>query len=199
MLFGRNDGGATEQGLGLCSPGELSSYSSSCYSTTSGKTGGGDVNELSDEKQGELIRLTLPANYTWNSVQVSSLDNNGGSPFEHGILWAGNAATPTGLAGSLTNETKICTFIAGSPVTAANGCTILSGANGNSPTFSVAGGSAGATYLFFEAYDWTNTSNKNNDYLVKAASVTRTPEPGTLSLLGIGIAGIFGRLRRKRA
>ena len=63
-LWLRNNPGDT--GLGVCSEG-----SSACAS------GGGDVNELSNEGQPELIELTLPSSSAWTSLWVSSLDSGG--------------------------------------------------------------------------------------------------------------------------
>lgn len=199
VLFGRNDGSGSEQGLGVCSPNEISS--SSCYSVAANKTGGGDVNELSNENQAELIRLTLPAGYNWTSFQVSSLDNNGSGPYERGMVWAGSNATPTGAPGALSNEgaSAFCTFIGSNPVGVGGTCTILSGSTTASPTFSVPASLGGAQYIFFEAYNWQYPSKTNNDYLVKAASVSATPEPASLMLFGTGLLGFAGLSRRKRS
>ncbi len=189
-LFGRNDGSGTEQGLGVCSPNEIGS--SSCYASG---TGGGEINELSNENQQELIALTLSAGYTWQDVQVSSLDINGSAPFEHGMFWSSNTSTPSGSVSSHLSDAFLCKFTAGNPSASAAGSCTISNAGTHSPTFSFSG--AGQT-LFFVAYDWqTSGTVVNNDYLIRAADIATIPEPASMMLLGSGLVGIGGLLRRR--
>ena len=64
------------------------------------------------------------------------------------------------------------------------------------PTFSIPSIYQTAPYLIFEP--WSATGN-NNDFLVRAATVDPVvPEPGTLLLLGTGIASLVVRRRRAR-
>lgn len=183
-LYGRNE--TNDRGIGVCSPGET------CTSP-----GGGDYNELSNERGPELIRLAIQPGWVWNSIQLSSLDNNGGGAVEHAMIFAGNVANPLGPAGGLTNETVFCKVTAGATVTTNGGCTLSGGINSVEPIFNVPSAYAGSSYLFFEAYDWTNSNNTNNDYLIKSATISRVPEPGTLGLLGSSILGLLAFRRRR--
>jgi PEP-CTERM motif len=183
-LYGRNE--SNDRGIGVCSPGET------CTSP-----GGGTYNELSNEGKPELIRLALQPGWNWSSVRLSSLDNNNGGALEHGMIFAGSSATPLGLAGNLTNATDFCNIKAGATVTVSGGCTLTAGINSVEPSFSIPSGFAGANYLFFEAYDWTSSTQTDNDYLIYSAAITRVPEPGTLALFGSGFIGLLAFRRRK--
>ena len=180
-LFGRNQ--ANDHGVGICDPSEAMSCGSG--------SGGGDYNELSNAHAFEVIRLTLPDGYVWDSVQVSSLDKNGSTDpakFERGQLWGSSFADPN-VADS--NSTLLCDFVTGGA--ANNFCTV---GTGFEPVLDLSG-HQNDKYLFFAAQDWSGGSNTNNDYLVYAATITQTPEPGSLSLLAAGLVGGIGLLRRK--
>jgi PEP-CTERM motif len=169
-LYVRNQ--TNDHGFGVCSPAD--------DPPCPGPNGGGDFNELDNEGANELLRLTLPAGYEWVSVQLSSLDNNGGSSFEYGELWADLDGDPTSL------DTVLLQFLGNGPV---------------EPTFLVPASAATSPYLFFRPYDWSPGGlNTNNDFLVYAVTIIEpprdTPEPATLSLLAIGVLAL-GALRRK--
>lgn len=177
-LFGRSESG--DSGIGICSSGETCTV-----------PGGGDLNELSNQKNQEVLRLTLPSGDTWISVQLSSLDNNDGqgSP-ERGLLLTD---------GPNNTFTVICAF-AGSGPTSGNGisaCT-QSGGSGEEPIFTIPTAYASAQHLYFAPYDWLNGTNTNNDFLVRAATFTSSvPEPGSLALMGSGLLALAGLARRR--
>lgn len=157
-----------DHGLGICNPLER---------PCPGPRGGGDINELDNDGAQELIRLTLPAGYDWVSVQLSSLDDNSGSNFEFGQLWADLDGDPDSL------DTVLWQFKGDGPI---------------EPSFLIPGFAANAPYLFFQPLDWETGENDNNDFLVyQAALQPSVPEPATIGLLGIGLLAL-GRLRRKR-
>jgi PEP-CTERM motif len=160
-----------DHGLGICSPAD--------DPPCPGPDGGGDFNELDNEDANELIRLTLPDGYRWESVQLSSLDNNDGAGFEYGQLWADLDGDPTSL------DTVLWQFRGDGPV---------------EPSFLIPGSAATAPYLFFQPFDWSPGGlSSNNDFLVYQASITQTrvPEPATIGILGIGLLALV-RPRRKR-
>jgi len=174
-LFGRNDG-IDDRGLGICDPKETGAQCG-----TGG--GGGDYNELSNEAADELIRLTLPAGYHWVSVQLSSLDDNGSTNtalWERGQLLTSSSGTPG-------SGTAICNVIFGGSFSC------YGGGDGINPILNITGASANSPYLFLKAYDWSGGGNKNNDYLIQAATIGKTPEPATMLLMGSGIAALLGR------
>ncbi len=132
--------------------------------------GGGNDNELSNEVHPELIRLTLAPGYSWVDAWISSLDTA-----EKGQLWASNLSGTLGQfsAGEFTS------FAAGGPVTF---------------SFPITGDAATSNYLYFIP----GPTGTNNGYLVYKVDVVANPEPGTLLLLGSGLA-TFGALAWRRA
>ena len=73
FLFVRNE--PEDRALGVCSPGELGSTACGVPGVYSG-SGGGDINELSNQSKPELIRLKIDDGWDWQSVSVSSLDSS---------------------------------------------------------------------------------------------------------------------------
>lgn len=174
QLWLRNDGvGSNEYGFGVCSTGE------SCGAP--GGTGNGDINELSDERNLEVIRLTLPSAKRWSDLWVSSLDAGGTNSNESGILYWSNSATP--VLSSLTGASF--SHIA------------LNADYGSIWSLVSASIDPTANYLFFIP-DAANGSN--NDFLVWGAGVTAVPEPDTYAMLlaGLGLLGFIARRRTQQ-
>lgn len=184
-LFRRNDN-VNDAGFGVCSPGETL--------CGDGSGGGGDYNELSNNINSELIRLTLPDGYTWASVALSSADTNDGDAgsWERGQLWASGSALPSVTPGSL-GGTVVWQITGGTPNQTIPGG-LFTPSNNTSP------------FLFFEAYDWLNNDNTNNDYLIHSVTVQepddnteqQVPEPTLLTLFSGGAAALWGARRRSR-
>ena len=118
--------------------------------------GGGDVNEISNQLNNEVIRLTKgAAGEQWTSLWVSSLDAGGSGGAETGTFYWSNSATP-----NLSTLTTKFTFRYGDfgPNTA----------EGNVLSLNPTGFDANANYVFFVA--GPNTAGTNNDYLLWQAS-----------------------------
>jgi len=164
-----------DHGLGVCSEGE-----SACAS------GGGDVNEISDQQNFEGIRLTLPSNSKWTELWVSSLDSGGTNNNESGILLWGSDPTFGTIGG-------VFQFSFANFNPDVEGDLLSLNPPGFDPT---------APYLLF-INDFTNGSlgeGANNDYLLWKGAYTSTlreaPEPGTYLLLAIAFAGLMFSRRR---
>jgi len=182
VLWERHDG-VNDDGLGVCSEG-----------TSACSTGGGDVNELSNQHAVEWIVLTLPTNKEWDQVWLSSLDNNGGSPNEKGTIYLSNTLSISGA--------DVFGFQHGVFTTSDNGDIE------NAIGFSF---NAFAKYLIFRAGSDGDPAGegRNNDYLIWGVTLadcqdcgtqnTGVPEPVTLALFGAGLAGAAVLRRRRRA
>ena len=82
VLWERN-AAPTDHGIGVWSNGEPDPIAN-----------GGDVNEISNQLNTDVIRLTKAAGQTWTSLWVSSLDSGGSGSAETGTLYWSNSATP---------------------------------------------------------------------------------------------------------
>ena len=151
-LYRRNQ--TNDLGLGVCNPVEAITYGGDCP----GPEWGGDVNELDDAGQRELIVLELPQGYEWVSVGISSMDTNDGAPIpERGQLYADADGIPNSNFANNAGDSVISQFEGG--ITPITFDIVISESNARSP------------FLILEPSDWSGTTGNNNDYLVAQATV----------------------------
>jgi hypothetical protein len=159
-----NNNSNDEHGIGVCSEG------------TAACTGVGDVNEVSNQQNLEVLRLTLPAANRWSSLWVSSLDAGGSGNNETGTLYWSNQAQPE--LSTLSTQR----VFAHSDLSGANEADLLA-LPGFSATFDPA-----AKYLFFRA--GPNPAGNQNDYLVWGGNLRPIPEPAALLALLAGLTAV---------
>jgi hypothetical protein len=144
-----------DRGFGICNPLEASANGGDCPS------GNGDINELDNLGQTEIMALELPAGYRWVSVAVSSLDTNDGDSAgpERGLLYA-NPDDSFGTTPGAIGATVIQNLTGTGTGTGAEQTINIPQANETSP------------FLVFEPYDHTtNSPDATNDYLVWSATI----------------------------
>ncbi|CAG0123806.1 partial Serine-aspartate repeat-containing protein D, partial [Rhodocyclaceae bacterium] len=143
VLWGRNV--PNDHGIGVWSSGEPDPVAS-----------GGDVNEISNQLNNEVLRLTKADGQSWTSLWVSSLDSGGSGSAEAGTLYWSNSATP-----DLSSLSTKFTFHYGDFGTSVEGDLL---------TLNPANFDPSAKYLFFVA--GPNPAGTNNDYLFWKATTT---------------------------
>jgi uncharacterized repeat protein (TIGR01451 family) len=136
-----------DHGIGVWSKGEPDPVAS-----------GGDVNELSNQLNNEVIRLTKNSGEQWTSLWVSSLDSGGSGGTEMGTLYWSNSATP-----DLSTASKFTFKFGDFGTNTAEGDVLSLHPTGFDPN---------ASYVFFVA--GPNPAGNNNDYLVWQASTAAT-------------------------
>ena len=137
--------GGNDNGLGVVSNGENPAL-------------GGDVNEISNQLNTDVVRLTKSDTDKWTSVWVSSLDANGSGGAETGTFtWSNSPAPDLSTLAASSYTFKYGQFGASE--------------QGNVLSLNPAGFDPTAKYLFFRA--GPNAAGTNNDYLLwKATTAT---------------------------
>ena len=172
-LWKRNE--RHDHGVGICSEGK-----DACIH------GGGDVNEISNQMNLEVLRLTLPTGKKWTGLWVSSLDAGGSGSDETGTLFWSSLEKPDLSRLSATSFTFKHSDL---------------GATDQGNLFAVPGFpprfDASATYLFFRA--GVNPDGNDNDYLVWGGDLGVVPEPTGMLMIAAGLIAMgsitLGRLR----
>lgn len=149
-------------GFGACNPSEAT-----C-------SGGNDGTQVDNSGQDEVIRLALPAGYRWVSIQLASLDYNGGNPDQATVSFDDSGVL--GSVGSIGG-----TFLAN-----------LSGDINSTATLSIPSAQRYAQYLYLEP----KIAGLNSFFAYNAA-LQAVPEPGSVFLTLTGIGIIVARLRRR--
>jgi hypothetical protein len=171
LLWLRNE--TNDHGLGVCDDSVMD-----CVG------GGGDENELDNTDSLEIITLENTNGGSWVSLWVSSLDDGGTNDSETGTLLWSHVENDFDFLNSFSFS-----FNDISPAVEAE-ILGLAAASAFDPT---------APYLAFIAGDDVDTG-ENNDYLVWKGSIdTPIPEPGTLGLMGLGLAALGLLARRRRS
>ena len=160
VLWQRNQ--RNDRGLGVISDGETL------------PTNNGDVNEISNQLNKDVLRLAKADEDQWRALWVSSLDQNGTGGAEKGRVYWSNDPTPN--LDTLINGGQSFAFEYGDFGTSVEG---------NILTLTQASGfDLDAEYVFFTAGLGTTDTGTNNDYLVWQATTTLTntamvtPPPG---------------------
>ena len=175
--------GGTDNGIGVCSEGK-----DACDS------GGGNINELSNQLNYEVILLDKGVNQSWVSLWVSSLDNT-----EVGTLFWGNSSDIDTLLGGSGNSFSYVSTDFGTSVE--GNILGLSQAIGFDATsqyvlFTPGGG---ITADFLCPTTDGGCTPPDNDYLVWKGEVNPVPVPAAVWLFGSGLIGLVGIARRKKA
>ena len=174
-LYRRNQ--TNDHGFGVCNPSEAAAGPGGV--DCPGPSGGGNINELDNLSEDELISLSLPAGFSWVSVSVSSVDSS-----ETGTLWA-DSDLVFGAVGLIGDLGVVANFAAGGPIEF---------------DISIPAAFSLTSHLVFEP-DFKTGSEFDNDYLVWQAELTPVPLPAALPLFLSALVGLalLGRRQRKKA
>jgi hypothetical protein len=181
-LYQRNE--TNDHGIGVCSEGQ-----SACDS------GGGDVNELSNQLYYEVIRLDLGDWAAWSSLWVSSLDSQ-----EVGTLyWGDSPVIDTLLSGdSYTYMAGVGAFAGGVVEADIFAGALAAGFDPTAQYLLFTPGTPGAAPdSLLSSINCAECGTTDNDYLVWKGTVV--PVPAAVWLFGSGLLGLVGIARRKKA